>query len=127
MPWAVHVDPKGRVSYVLLSGIVTFQDVADAQTRLAADPAFDPRAPLVIDIRHGKDLRLTWSEIHQVIDASPLLDSTRRAVVAGEANVLGTARVYEVALENKKAGANLRIFKTLEDAAEWLGVSMLNP
>jgi hypothetical protein len=127
MPWAVRIDSKRRVSYATLLGIVTFQDIAAMQAALAAEADFDPRVPLVVDMREAEDLRLTWPELQHVIEHSPLLDDTRRAVLVDVLNVLGTARVFEMAREKKTASRSLRVVKTVEDAAEWLGVKALNP
>jgi hypothetical protein len=127
MPWDVHVDPKQRVSYARLSGLVTFGDIVAMQRKLAIHPLFDARVPLVIDMRHAQDLRLTWPEIQEAIHHSPLDYTTKRAVILDEMDVLGTARVYEMAHEHKKENISLRIFRNVEEAAEWLGVKTLTP
>jgi hypothetical protein len=125
MPWGFYVDPGQRVSYLRLSGEVTFSDIVVARRHLAEDSDFDPAFPLLLDMRPVKDLRLTWPELKDVIARSPLLVSTRRAIVASSPNVIGVARIYERARKDQTATDSARVFQTLAEAASWLGFESL--
>jgi hypothetical protein len=120
--WSILINAGKRVSYAVLTGVVTVDDFIGVQQQLAHDPALDPTFPLMIDLRAADDLRLTWAELQELIASSPLLRSTRRAIVVDALNTPVSARVSAMARENEQANYATRVFRSFEDAAAWLGV-----
>jgi hypothetical protein len=125
MAFTIRVDAARRVSYVCVSGIVTFDDLAAAQRALASEPAFDPTFPLLLDLRDADDVRLTWREMQSLATVSALAPLTRRAILVGGPGVLGMARLYETTREHETATDVVRACQTLEEAAAWLTVDRL--
>jgi len=125
MPFSIHIDPVHRVSYVRMSDMVTFDDLAAAQRAPAGDQAFDPTFPLLLDLRDADDVRLTWREMHSLAGVSALAPSTRRAILVGGPGVLGMARLYGTIRENETATDVVRVCQTLDEAAAWLMIDGL--
>ena len=126
MAFSIRVDPVRRVSYVGMSGTVTFDDLAAAQRALAAEPAFNPAFPLLLDLFDADDVRLTRREMQSLVGISALAPSTRRAILVGGRGVLGMARLYETIRENDTATDVVRACQTLEEAAAWLMIDRLD-
>ena len=112
--------------YTRMSGIVTFDELVAWQLQLAADPAFDPTFPLLVDMRDVTEMRLTWTELKLLIVQSPVQMTTRRAILLGNSNVIGSAHVYESLRESLTASSSARVVYTLTEAAQWLGVDDLH-
>ena len=126
MSFTTRIDSDRRLSYVLGSGTVTFDDLAAAQRTLANDPAFDPTFPVLIDLRTVNDVRLTRQEMQSLVGISAAAPSTRRAILVGTPGVLGLARLYEALRENQTTNDVVRACQTIEEAISWLGVDQLD-
>jgi hypothetical protein len=120
--WTVRVDPVRRVSYVRASGVVRIHDIQAMQMALAAQPCFNPAFPFIFDLREIDDLALSWVDMRQLILASPMDPSTKRAIVVGRIGTLGAARVYELTREWMTGEHAARSFETIDEAIVWLGI-----
>jgi len=125
MPCAHRVDVDHHLSCVSGSGIVTFEELADCERALAADPCFDPTFPFLLDLRGVEDVRLTAVQMQSLAVASPVGRSTRRAIVADRPVVFGVGRMYEVVRENRIGTDVVRVCRTLEEAGNWLGIDVI--
>jgi len=125
MGWSVHADRRHRLSYVRLCGLVTYADVKDAQHALAIKVSFDPAFPLLIDLRHVDELRLSAKDIYAVVTVTPVASSTRRAILVDTLPVFGTARLYAMLREDLTGTDLVRVCHTPEAATEWLGVDIV--
>jgi hypothetical protein len=125
--WTIRVDSVNRVSYVSLSGVVTFEDLAGAQRALAADPDFDPTFPALLDLRAASDVRLTPSDMQSLASSSALGLSTRRAILVGSPRIFAMAQMYEALGSGQSTHHVVRACRTLAECAEWLGVEYLEP
>jgi hypothetical protein len=104
--------------------VVTFADLVDAQHKLGADPMFNAGFPLLLDFHNAEDIRLTLDELHAVIDSSPLLVHTKRALVVSRLGSYGVGRAYATVRGDRTASRSARVVKTIDEAAEWLGVEL---
>jgi hypothetical protein len=125
--WTVRVDREHGVSYVSLTGTVTFEDLAVAQRALAADPDFDPTFPALLDLRGAADVRLTPADMQSLASASALGLSTRRAILVGSPRIFAMARMYETLGSGQSTHHVVRACRTLAECAEWLGIEHLEP
>jgi hypothetical protein len=127
VPWTIRVDPSKRVSYVSLSGGVTFDDLAAAQRELAAHRQFDPAFPLLLDLRNADDVRLTPHDLQSLGAVSALGLATRRAILVGSLGVFAMARMYETLREGQTKHNVVRACRTLDECSDWLGVELSDP
>jgi hypothetical protein len=126
MAWSVQADRKRRISYVQLSGLVTYRTIKEAQRVLATKVHFDPAFPLLIDLRGVDELQLSATDIYAIVTVSPVAASTRRAILVDTLPVFGTARLYAMVREDLTAADMVRVCHTVAAAAEWLGVDALD-
>jgi hypothetical protein len=127
VPSSVRVDRERRVSYVSLSGLVTFSDLAQAYDALAALPSFDPTFPVLVDLRAATDVVLTHDDMRALAAVVTVAPSTRRAILVGSLGILGMAQMYEAMRRSQTDADVVRACQTLDAAAAWLGVAHLEP
>jgi hypothetical protein len=127
VPWTVRVDAEQRVSYTRISGVVTYDVVTASQQALRREPLFDPTFPFLLDLRSASDVQLTVQQVHAIIEASPVGDQTRRAILVSGLGAFSVAETWMAMRESKTAAGYARAVATLEEAAAWLGVDRLEP
>src|SRR3954470_13791066 len=103
MAWSVQADKKRRISYVRLSGLVTYRNIREGQCALATKVYFDPAFPLLIDLRGVDELQLSATDIYAIVTVSPVAASTRRAILVDTLPVFGTAWLYAMVREDLTA------------------------
>lgn len=102
------------------SGKFTFDEAKDFRTKLAADPAYNPESPHLIDFSEVEDVDLTFEEIRQLAFADPFGNRARRAIVAPGNHAYGIARMYEALV--RAGGSPLEVFRDIKAARKWLGL-----
>ena len=119
MPAHYVVDVQNRLVRTTFEGPITYQDVADFSSRLAADPAFAPDFSELSTFEEGSDLQLQLSDFRQLSRVDPFSAHARRAyVVRSRGALYGVTRIYQTFRDTP----NVRIFDTLDEAMAWLNV-----
>lgn len=120
MPITYHIDRGQHLVVSEWSGKITIQEARAHFAALKADPDFDPT------MRHlsealGAEATLSFGELRLLAFESPFNDSGRAAIVASTDLVFGVSKQYEAFAE--RDGRDIRVFRDLDEARAWLGVS----
>ncbi|MBW2267025.1 MAG: hypothetical protein JRH16_00515 [Deltaproteobacteria bacterium] len=121
MPYAIEIDPRARIAYLIGTGATNPDEGHATLVELAAHPDFEPGFGLVCDLR-GLDLEptetpeLTMGGFENVVRFKPLLRSRMGIVVGPEQEMLSelSAALYAT------AGLEARVFRGLDEARAWV-------
>jgi hypothetical protein len=122
MPWEHTIKPARRVIYTRMWGSVTLADFLGVPPALAADPQFDPSFSHILDLRDCARFDVSASDIAQLASRTILKPSALRAIVGNHDVIFGLARMYEIRRELVDSSAQIRVFRTLQEALTWLGL-----
>ncbi len=119
MPATYVIDRENRTVLFVLRELVTLRGLAQENTRLNNDPAFDPGFSEVIDFTGVSEVQMGYADFRALQEGDPFFASSKRALIVGcsSESFYGAARMYRV-----MHGAKLRveIFKNKEEALRWL-------
>ena len=128
MPISYTIDSTRQLVRTTATGILTDRDVLTHKKVLAADPRFRPGMRELSDVRGVTDLRVTSAGVHAMVaaDAAHTVQSGAHqlAIVAGHDVVFGMARMYQTLTESTVS--KVAVFRSQEDAIEWLGLDGLH-
>lgn len=113
MPVKYSIDRKARLVTTVFFGIFTDSDVWHLIDQLRADPDYDPDFDELIDCT-GVTENFVSAATLSAVRSSP---KPRRAVVAPSPKNYGIARMFQAMQVNQQ----IEVFRTLEEAKEWLG------
>jgi len=119
-----EIDSGHQVVFTRCCGTITVTDMWGIGRRLRSDPAFNPDQRQLIDLGEVTGMSAPFDEISRFAqdkDGDPFSGSSRRAVVAPQNFAYGIARMYEALREGRDAGG-FRVFRTMAEAMEWLGL-----
>ena len=123
MPITIVIDVANRVVITKCVGNLTFAEMREAAHGLARDPQFRPEFSQLVDLNQVSKLSLSFAEISTFKQSfDPFSEVARRAVAAPNNVTYGVGRMYE-SLTNS---ANFSVFRTIEEARKWLGLSELS-
>src|ERR1700743_1375558 len=112
MPVQYFIDCKARLVTTVFFGIFTDSDVWHLIDQLRKDPEYDPDFDELIDCT-GVTENLVSAGTLSAVRSSP---KPKRAVVAPSPKNYGIARMFQALQVNQQ----IEVFKTLEEAREWL-------
>jgi hypothetical protein len=101
-------------------GYIALADVIAFRRDLAARPEFNPTWAHVVDAGGEVQFDLSSDEILQLAETSVLSPSARRAMVAADPAIFALFRMYGVMFELQVDGSAVGVFRTLDDAIEWV-------
>lgn len=96
-----------------------FRFLAEGPKRLGMDLQFDR----LIDARGVTAWDFTTYEAFDAAQMAPESPGIRRAIVCKQDVGVGLSNAFRAALEGRQGHGETRIFRTLEDAVRWLGIS----
>jgi hypothetical protein len=120
MPARYRIDPERRMILSTGTGVMTDEDLRDHQRRLRSDPAFDRSFDQLWDLQEVTLVEVTSATLRELAQARSFDPGTKRAVVAPEDVVYGMARMFQTL--HDEAPEELNVFRTLEEAKDWLGL-----
>jgi hypothetical protein len=124
MPCAYEIDADYRLIRTRIWGLLTYAELTANRLRMENDPAFKADFSQLADLREVTAIALTGDQIREFAAHSPFTPGTRRAVVASSDVAFGLGRVYGSYREAISPKDQIRIFRHLNDAEEWLGLPM---
>ena len=98
---------------------LTFSDLEDHRSRLFKDALYDPRFGQIANLSAVAEMQFSSNQIWSLAREPVLGPRSPRAVVAADQHY-GLARIFHGYSE----GQNVRIFRDLKQAAEWLDLPM---
>jgi hypothetical protein len=120
MPFATSFYVDRRLMITRAWGQITLADVRAFRQELSARPEFDPTWAHVVDARDVVQFDISSDEIRRLAETSVLAPSARRAMVATDLALFGLLRMYATLFELQVDGSAVGVFKTLDDAIEWV-------
>ena len=121
MPVDYRIDEAEGVAYMRAWGALTLADVVAARDRMIADPDFSPGMKQLVDAREVQEVKITAAEARRSASSAAFGSGARRAFVATSDELFGLFRMYGGHTE--RLGAELHVFREMEEACEWLGLS----
>lgn len=108
------------------SGLITGTDVLRHLDALAADDRYKSPMKKLVDYRTIEGIRISLEEAYSIAQKKIKLASTftgeRCAFVSPTDVTYGSSRVHQALVDG--AGLKTAVFRRIEDAQEWLGVTL---
>jgi hypothetical protein len=120
MPASFRIDVARRLVLTRAWGVFTAQDLYDHYNTLAADPAFDPSFPQLVDLRDVERVDMEPSIIRRHALERLFGEGTQRALVTSSDVAYELARIYKTFAEY--VPQNVHVFRDMHDAEHWLGL-----
>src|SRR5215472_2159769 len=119
-------EKNRRLVLITGLGVIGPDEIVANREALLSDPDFDRSFDALVDFTQVPETSLN-SDALRTLSREPLFSrGSRIAVVTTlppeNMTLFGMARLYETYREVSNMGDHLRVFRTLEDAREWLGV-----
>jgi hypothetical protein len=130
MPLSVKVVHAERLRYSVATGTLTDEDLVMAYGGMLADLAFDPALDHLIDLTGVDRLEVTERGVRAVADLLAVADEAlpagvrrRAAAVATSDEALAALSLYKAYREQERPSppVEIRLFRTVREAREWLG------
>ncbi len=120
MPASYRIDVARRLVLTRAWGVFTAQDLYDHYNSLAADPAFDPSFPQLVDLREVERVDMEPSIIRRHALEFLFGSGTQRALVTASDVAYQLARMYGAFAAY--VPQNVHVFRDMHDAEHWLGL-----
>ena len=118
MPVQYTIDPERRLVITSATPPLTSLEVRQFCRALAADSRFSPTFNQLHEIHEGALLLMDYNDASSVKDIDPFSKTSVRAFVVHTEHDYGIARMYE-----QVHGGNIRVFRSMQEARECLGLS----
>jgi hypothetical protein len=124
MPIEYSIDSDLGVVFTTASDVLTENELLDHKRKLISDPNFKPGFVELSDVRLISDLAISPSGLEAFVaqdeSDAELLTDYRLAIVVSGALEFGMGAMYE--MMSRENGTNVRIFRDLGLAREWLQI-----
>jgi hypothetical protein len=119
MPEFYKIDRERRLVLSSASGVFSRADAVAHMEKLLKDPDFDPSYSQIADFTQVTKIDLTARDIHELAQRSIFSSHSRRAFIAPSDVAYGLGRMFGMLRENQSE-MGIRVFRTLEDALDWV-------
>jgi hypothetical protein len=125
MPIKYSIDEGLGAIFTTASAVLTEEELLEHKRKIISDPKFRPGFVELSDVRAISEIAISPSGIEKFVeqDASvaELLKDYKLAIVVSGALEYGMGVMYE--MMSAEQNRNVRIFRELNPAMEWLGIS----
>jgi hypothetical protein len=119
MPIFFNIYKERRLVMSTVSGVVTIADALAHRENLRKHPDFDPSFSQLVDLSNVAKIEFSREDVEKFAQATIFLLNSRRAAVATADLAYGLARMFAMFRESK-GEEGLRVFRTLDEALEWV-------
>lgn len=119
MPAFYKIDKERRVVLSSASGVYCLADARSHQERLSKDPDFDPSFSQIADFTQVTQIELSADDVRLLAQKSLFSPRSRRAFIMPNELAYGLGRMYGI-LRELAGETGIRIFRTLEEALDWV-------
>lgn len=119
MPSFYKIDKDRRLVLSTGWGAFTLADAVSHQRKLAQDRDCDPGFSQIADFTQVTQFDLTTDDMHRFAQSSVFSPVSRRAVLMPNEAAFGIGRMYEI-LRGLEGEKGIRVFRTLEEALDWV-------
>lgn len=120
MATSYRIDKELGVVFSTASGVATDEEFLAHQRLLSRDPDFKPHFRQLLDGSKITSIKVTPEGIKALIAGNPWGKGARRALVAADDTAFGLARMFELGRPDPQD--EFRVFRSLKEAREWLGL-----
>jgi hypothetical protein len=119
MPAFYKIEKERRLVLSSGTGVFSKEDALFHQNRLLADPDFDPNFSQLLDFTHITHIDLSAADIQQLALRNIFSPDSRRAILVTNDLAFGLGRMYG-SLRESAGEHGIRVFRSLEEALEWV-------
>jgi hypothetical protein len=116
------VDADRRFVRVRLWGALTPGDIHTAAEELRGDARVGQDFSELIDLRELTSVKAIGSEDVRALATAALDPSSKRAFVTDDSATFGLARMFATLRTLKDSREQVGVFRTIEEAQDWLGL-----
>ncbi|MBI3449325.1 MAG: hypothetical protein HY049_10475 [Acidobacteria bacterium] len=125
MPGSYIIDAPRGIVFSRGWGVLTDVEILAHARALRADPRFDPSLRQVADFRGLTEIRVTSRGVRLTAEINPFRTDARRAFIAPTDEAFGLLRMFSLYAD--ASPAQVRIFRELGPALEWIGLDPADP
>jgi hypothetical protein len=114
-----EIDKKRRLVLSSGEGVLTKEDILGHMERLSKDPEFDPDFSQVSDFTHLTGVDFGPEDVRLFAQRNIFSPRSRRAFVVKDDLQFGLARMFEIHRE-LKGESGIRVFRTFDEALDWI-------
>ena len=120
MPVTSYISRTHAIVLSRVHGAMSLEGLQQNQEWLLNEPDFSPDFRQVFDMSGMENLETEGDEVRGL----PYIwgQNSRRAIIATDDLAFGMARMYQL-ISDKEHGGQLGVFRSLEKALEWVGLS----
>ena len=115
-----HIDHERRIVFLYGRGALRIEDVLDLQSRLHADPAFDPSYRLLADYRAAISFQVDTKRLDDVVRNAPFARVARRAFVVRGSENYGVMQAFKAVNDSGRDHGEVGVFYDFDSASRWL-------
>jgi hypothetical protein len=126
MSESFHIDETQRIVWARSWGVLCDQDILNHQSRLRADPKFQPSFSQLVDCTGVTEVTLTAKMMLQMGQSTVFAPEAKRAYVVAKDVVFGLVRMYGL-YQSVRGRHSVQVFRNRAEAVAWLGVNDTAP
>ena len=123
MKAGITVDVERRLVFTHATNPLTHDQVVDHRDRLRDHQGFEPDFDQIISFLDVTEVQVSADEVRRLASEPFFSPSSRRALVASSDELFGLSRMFGAHRE-LAGGSNIRVFRELRQAAEWIGADI---
>jgi hypothetical protein len=113
------IDKERRLVISTGSGVFTKGDVLAHREKLFNDPDYDPSFSQLIDFTPVTQFWIEPEELQSLAQTMVFSANSRRAIVAPNDLIFGSARMYEI-LRESAGESGIRVFRNRDKGLDWV-------
>ena len=119
MPQFYKIDKERRLVLSTAAGVYCRADAVAHMEKLSKDPDFDPSYSQIADFTQVTEFDISAKEIRELAQKSIFSPDSHRALIAPSDLGYGLGRMFEMLRENQ-GEMGIRVFRSLEEALDWV-------
>jgi hypothetical protein len=119
MPAFYKIDKAHKLVMTTASGVFNLADGLAHQDQILKDPDFDPNYSQLVNFTNASKVDLSADDVRRLAERRVFWQCARRAILVADDLGFGFARMFEM-LREDTGDNNIRVFRSLDDAIEWI-------
>ena len=119
MPAFHKIDVKHKLVMTTTAGVFNLADGLAHQDQILKDPDFDPNYSQLVNFTNASKVDLSADDVRRLAERRVFWQCARRAILVADDLGFGFARMFEM-LREDAGDNNIRVFRSLDDAIEWI-------
>ena len=119
MPAFYKIDAAHKLVMTTASGVFNLADGLAHQDQILKDPDFDPSFSQLVNFANASKVDLSAEDVRRLAERRVFWQCARRAILVADDLGFGFARMFEM-LREDAGDNNIRVFRSLDDAIEWI-------